>query len=291
MQIVDTMILSELSRCTNIKSFDQKTYDFKLDGTTYSCASDEERQIWIDHIHRVLREMRGRAAKSLADGGGSRPNLTSSLKAPSASNMSSSSLSGSGSMVKHRWAQGSHEFESVNSGSSKDASPGLAAKRGSASGFALGSRSRRAVSSAGDSAAVITTNPLLAAREHRQQRNRSSSSVLTSSAASESLPDDTATPPPPVNSSPALPPSPAPSPSAVRIPLEQDLPPPPIMPSPSPEEQQVKVKFAFAGSSEKEVTVEAGAVVVLLRALPSGWSVVRREDNVMGAVPTSYLEI
>jgi hypothetical protein len=62
MQMIDCATLTELSRVTNIKSFGvETTFQFKLDGVTYSCASDEERQIWINHIHRLLRDLRSRA--------------------------------------------------------------------------------------------------------------------------------------------------------------------------------------------------------------------------------------
>ncbi len=266
MQIVEYVTLSEFSRCTNIKSFDQKSYEFKLDGTTFNCASDEERQIWVDHLHRVLRSLRNRATKLNAEMGVVQKAAEPKKKAQTPT-------------MKHRWSQSSNnDYESLLMTKASDGSPSV--KRGSASGISLGgSRSRRAASAVGDDV-TITTNPLLAARE-RNNRQRSASNVLESStqslrkvAAAAASQEKAEAPDGNLEKA-----------EAPDVKQEATPVPPPLL---SVEPVRAEVKFSFKGSSEKELSVEAGQIVIVVKNLASGWSVCQVGER-MGAVPASYL--
>ena len=182
MHVVETVQLTELSRCTNIKG-DGAAVWFKLDGTLYQCQSDEERQIWLGHIHRILRVMRSKATKRMV----LQMSSSTSLQKEKASQ----------ERARARW---STEYEGlvVNSANSAES-----LRRASSSGFVMGpSRMKRSSSSIGSSMSLsasssaassvqVTSNPLLVLQQsHSRSRSRSA-------AGPSSVPSSTSLPPPP----------------------------------------------------------------------------------------------
>ena len=306
MQVIETVPLSELSRCTNIKSFSgDATYQFKFDGTTYGCSSDEERQIWINHIQRLLRELRSRAQKRMAMQVSPRTLMASSpsLRAPSAassSSFSTSSSSASSGSRKSRSSRWSGTHSATNAAPLADAEslvqsrPEVSPKpaRTSVSGFSMSLSSRKQRTSTAvttEDAVVRTANPLLA----MQPRQRSHSNLVNASQEVtgalplvEQVVVSVAQPLSPPSREAGLP-------QLVAI---GSLPPPPVLPtalrsggSDIRRADAAEVLYDFRASSAREVSVEAGQVVSLVRTLPSGWTVVLKEDGSQGAVPTSYL--
>jgi hypothetical protein len=226
----------------------------QFDGTTYGCANDEERQIWINHIHRLLRALRSKAQKRMTMQMSPRSLLAASPSTRAAAVSSASLSSGAAARTKksnkHRWS-GTMSAAAVGSAATTvDAESPLLRplpeqspkpQRSSVSGFSLGSRKQRAVSSSDTETESVhtTTNPLLAMK-HRQR----SHSNLTKAAEEMSQPTFSPVSPvavrPPVASPLILPPPPlvvegAPqiSPPSTLPPPPANLPPPAALPPPS----------------------------------------------------------
>ncbi len=288
LQVIESMPLSELSRCTNIKSFsNEPIFQFKLDGATYTCSSDEERQIWITHIHRLLRALRSKAQKRMT-----MQMTPEALLAASPTTRAAAAASVSSGVrkpkSKSRWGatpsapSSSTEFEGLLARPSVSSDSSISPKptRVSGSAISLGSRNRRAASAVSDEP-VVQTNPLMTMKT----RHRSQSSIVKTTETAQEPPVSAALPPPAVTVGGV---------AAVQV---DQLPPPPLLPSAvrtsgssEASKERAEVLYAFKASSAKEMDVEAGQIVSVVKTLPSGWSVVLREDGTQGVVPRSYLK-